>query len=41
MRKLEKLTFKNKKHRAKAKGKKTKESSYSSEEENSSFKEEI
>jgi hypothetical protein len=41
MRKLEKLTAKNKRLRGKAKGKKTKGSSSSSEEENSSCEEEV
>jgi hypothetical protein len=41
MRKLEKLTVKNRKPRAKAKGKKTKGTSSSREEENSSFEEEV
>jgi hypothetical protein len=41
MRRLEKLTTKNKKLRAKARGKKTKGSSSSSEEEDSSFEEEV
>jgi hypothetical protein len=41
MRRLEKLMVENKKLRAKVKGKKTKGSSFSSDEEDSSFEEEV
>jgi hypothetical protein len=41
MRRIEKLTIKNNKLRRKAKGKKTKEGSFSSEDEDSSFEEDV